>query len=119
MAEKETKTLVQVIDSQAWKIQEILPEGQNSDKDAARVIRLARLAIIRNPDLMDCTPISVVESIMQASQLGLEIASPIGGAHLVPFGNAEVIAQNDDPHGIFFQVEHQAANSGREFHHFA
>jgi recombination protein RecT len=82
----ESKTLVQVIDSQEWKIQEILPEGRNSDKDAKRVIRLARLAIVRNPKLMDCTPISVVESIMVASQLGLEINSPIGGAHLVPFG---------------------------------
>jgi recombination protein RecT len=86
MAKKETKSLVQVIDTQAHKIREILPEGQNSEKDAARVIRLARLAIVRNPKLMDCTPISVVESIMVASQLGLEINSPIGGAHLVPFG---------------------------------
>lgn len=80
------KSLVETIDSQEWKIQEILPEGRNSEKDAKRVIRLARLAIVRNPDLMNCTPISVVEAIMVASQLGLEIASPIGGAHLVPFG---------------------------------
>ena len=85
MAE-ESKSLVQVIDSQEWKIQEILPEGQNSEADAKRVVRLARLAIVRNPDLLKCTPISVVEAIMVASQLGLEIASPIGGAHLVPFG---------------------------------
>lgn len=83
---KESKSLVQVIDTQAHKIQEILPEGMNSDKDAARVVRLARLAIVRNPKLMECTPISVVEAIMAASQLGLEIASPIGGAHLVPYG---------------------------------
>lgn len=82
---KESKSLVEVIDTQAHKIQEILPEGMNSEKDAQRVIRLARLAIVRNPDLLECTPISVVEAIMVASQLGLEIASPIGGAHLVPF----------------------------------
>ncbi len=85
MAEKESKSLVQIIDTQEFKIQEILPEGMNSDKDAKRVVRLARLAIVRNPDLLKCTPISVVEAIMVASQLGLEIASPIGGAHLVPF----------------------------------
>ena len=79
------KSLVQIIDTQEFKIREILPEGMNSEKDAKRVVRLARLAIVRNPDLLKCTPISVVEAIMVASQLGLEIASPIGGAHLVPF----------------------------------
>lgn len=82
----ESKSLVETIDSQEWKIQEILPEGRNSEKDAKRVIRLARLAIVRNPKIMECSPISVVEAIMVASQLGLEIASPIGGAHLVPYG---------------------------------
>ncbi len=92
MAEKETKSLVQVIDTQEFKIQEILPEGMNSDKDAKRVVRLARLAIVRNPDLLKCSPLSVVEAIMSASQLGLEIASPIGGAHLVPFkGKCQMI----------------------------
>ena len=85
MAENEGKSLVQIIDTQGFKIREILPEGMNSEQDAKRVIRLARLAIVRNPDLLKCTPLSVVEAIMTASQLGLEIASPIGGAHLVPF----------------------------------
>ena len=76
------KDLPAIIATQEDKIQEILPPGM----DAKRVVRLARLAIVRNPKLLECDPISVVESIMQASQLGLEIASPIGGAHLVPFG---------------------------------
>ncbi len=92
MAEKQSKSLVQVIDTQAHKIRDILPEGMNSEKDAQRVIRLARLAIVRNPDLLKCSPISVVEAIMSASQLGLEIASPLGGAHLVPFkGKCQMI----------------------------
>lgn len=85
MADKEKPNLPAVIDSQAHKIRDILPEGMNSEADAQKVVRLARLAIVRNPDLLKCTPISVVEAIMVASQLGLEIASPIGGAHLVPF----------------------------------
>ncbi|MCK4969038.1 MAG: recombinase RecT, partial [Thermoplasmata archaeon] len=85
MGDAKSKSLVEVIDTQAHKIREILPEGMNSEADAQRVIRLARLAIVRNPDLLECSPLSVVEAIMTASQLGLEIASPIGGAHLVPF----------------------------------
>ena len=85
MGDAKSKSLVEVIDTQAHKIREILPEGMNSEADAQRVIRLARLAIVRNPDLLECSPLSVVEAIMTARQLGLEIASPIGGAHLVPF----------------------------------
>ena len=77
-----TRDLPAIISSQEEKIQEILPPGM----DAKRVVRLARLACVRNPKLLECDPISVVESIMVASQLGLEINSPIGGAHLVPFG---------------------------------
>lgn len=80
MAEK--KNLPEIIATQEAKIQEILPPGM----DAKRVVRLARLAIVRNPKLLECDPISVVESIMVASQLGLEINTPIGGAHLVPYG---------------------------------
>ena len=78
----ETRDLPAIIATQEAKIQEILPPGQ----DAKRVVRLARLAIVRNPKIMECDPISVVEAIMVASQLGLEINSPIGGAHLVPYG---------------------------------
>jgi recombination protein RecT len=55
--------------------------------DANRVVRLARLAVHRQPALQKCDPVSVIESIMMASQLGLEINSPTGGAHLVTFGD--------------------------------
>ena len=59
--------------------------GVPTGMDPTRVVRLARLAVHRNPALQSCDPVSVIESILMASQLGLEINSPVGGAHLVPF----------------------------------
>lgn len=78
MAKSNLPALIQQSET---RIAEVLPEGM----DPKRVVRLARLAVHRNPTLLQCDPVSVIEAILQASQLGLEIASPIGGAHLVPF----------------------------------
>ena len=67
------------------KLAELLPPGHDVD----RVIRLARLAVHRNPYLLKCDPVSVIEAIMHAGQLGLEIGRL---AHIVPFkGKAQMI----------------------------
>lgn len=70
-----------LIEKAEAKIAAVVPTGM----DPTRVVRLARLAVHRNPALQSCDPVSVIESILMASQLGLEINSPVGGAHLVPF----------------------------------
>lgn len=70
-----------LIEKAEAKIAAVVPSGM----DPTRVVRLARLAVHRNPALQQCDPVSVIESILMASQLGLEINSPVGGAHLVPF----------------------------------
>lgn len=79
---KKLPEVITRIDQSEVRIQELLPPGL----DAKRVVRLAKLAIHANPGLLKCKPVSVLEAVLQASQLGLEIGSPIGGAHLVPFG---------------------------------
>jgi recombination protein RecT len=55
--------------------------------DAGRLSRLALTELRKTPDLLLCTPVSVVASVMQAAQLGLEIGGPLGRAYLVPFNN--------------------------------
>lgn len=52
-----------------------------------RMLRLTMSALSRNPDLLECTPISVVGAVVQASQIGLEIDPVLGHAHLIPFRN--------------------------------
>ena len=41
----------------------------------------------RNPKLLDCTPISILNCCIIAGELGLEIGRPMGGMHVVPFKN--------------------------------
>lgn len=48
-----------------------------------RVFKLVNLAIVKTPDLVNCSPHSVVNAIMHASMLGLEIAPE--QSYLVPF----------------------------------
>lgn len=58
-----------------------LPRHLNPD----RMSRIALTAFRRNPKLAQCDPRSVIASVIQASQLGLEIDT-LGRAFLVPYG---------------------------------
>lgn len=53
------------------------------------MIRVAITAVQRTPELLECDPLSIVGSVMQASQLGLELDSTLGHAYLVPFWNSK------------------------------
>lgn len=54
-----------------------------------RMIRIAYSAISRNPALLKCDPISLVKSVIEASELGLEPSGILGHAYLVPFRNSK------------------------------
>lgn len=60
--------------------------------DVDRLTRLAITAIRKTPALAKCTPVSVIASVMQCAQLGLEPDSVLGRVYLVPFkGECTVI----------------------------
>lgn len=63
-------------------MERVLPRHLTVD----RMIGLAILATTQQPKLLECTPASVLQSVMQASQLGLEINGTLGHAYLVPYG---------------------------------
>lgn len=52
-----------------------------------RLTRLALTAMRRTPDLQLCTPVSLIASVMQCAQLGLEPDAMLGHIYLVPFKN--------------------------------
>ncbi len=52
---------------------------------AERMTRIALTALSSTPKLASCTPESFLGSIVQASQLGLEVNTPLGHAYLIPF----------------------------------
>jgi recombination protein RecT len=60
-----------------------LPENGTTD----RMIRLYRTAINKSPDLVKCAPRSVLASIIEAAQLGLEPNGVLGEGYLIPFWN--------------------------------
>lgn len=59
----------------------VLPPGM----DVQRFIRVSLMAISKNPDLMQCSRASLITSIVEAAEVGLEPTGGIGGAWLVPF----------------------------------
>jgi recombination protein RecT len=50
-----------------------------------RFKRVSLAAVAGNPDLLACTPASVIGAILEAARLGLEPTGPYGGGHLVPY----------------------------------
>lgn len=50
-----------------------------------RIARIALTAIRANYKLGQCTPASFLGSLLQASQLGLEVNTPLGQAYLIPY----------------------------------
>jgi len=54
-----------------------------------RMIRIAYTAVQRSPKLLECSPESVVKSVIEASELGLEPSGILGHAYLVPYWNAK------------------------------
>lgn len=52
-----------------------------------RIMRMIAVNVSRTPALQKCTGASILRSVMQAAELGLEPGSATGEAYLVPYGN--------------------------------
>jgi recombination protein RecT len=69
------------LDARSAALLELLPNAAA----ATRFKRVVIQALAKNPDLLACTPDSVVTSVFEAAAMGLEPTGAVGGAHLVPF----------------------------------
>lgn len=83
-----------------------------------RIMRIALTAFRRNPSLEECSPLSLLASVIQASQLGLEVGQN-GEAFLVPYGTEcqlipgykglmKLVRQSGFVHDIYAQEVRQA-----------
>lgn len=77
----EKSPAVMMLDARSSALLELLPD----EAAALRFRRVATQALVKNPDLLRCTPESVVSSIFEAAAMGLEPTGAAGGAHLVPY----------------------------------
>lgn len=64
-------------------LQEVVPKHVTPD----RLIKVLLSATSRNPKLLECTFMSITQSLMVAGELGLELGGILGEAYLVPFRN--------------------------------
>jgi recombination protein RecT len=74
----QVKTIRDLLEKSKTQIGMALPRHMNAD----RLLRIAMTSIQRNPKLLECTPMSLIGSVITGAQIGLE---PDGvRAHLVP-----------------------------------
>ena len=52
----------------------------------SRMVQIAIAAAVKNPAILRCNPETVMTSIMQAAELGLEPGGALGEGYLVPYG---------------------------------
>jgi recombination protein RecT len=64
-------------------IAKVIPKHLTAEK----LLKIALVAAGRNPLLLQCTPASVLQGVMQAAQLGLDVGGVTGSAYLVPYRN--------------------------------
>lgn len=50
-----------------------------------RVVKLAMVAANKNPAILKCTQMSVMQAVMQSSELGLDCSGTMGEAYIVPY----------------------------------
>jgi recombination protein RecT len=62
----------------------VLPKHLTADK----LLKIVLSATSRTPELLDCTPQSVLLAVMQAAALGLEPCTPLQLGYLIPYKNA-------------------------------
>jgi len=80
---KEESGIKQMLAANIKAIKTVLPKHMTPE----RMMRIAYTAISRSPGLARCTPISLLNAVIEASMLGLEVNSPLGQASMVPFWN--------------------------------
>jgi recombination protein RecT len=89
MSNQETG-IVKAVEASLWQreeaIRSILPNGM----DMKRFVKTAMIALSKNPDLQRCTQESIVRSIIEAAEAGLEPTGMLSRAWLVPYNNKGV-----------------------------
>lgn len=74
------KPVVAMLTKYKGQIEAVLPKHLTP----TRVLKMIVGSLNKNPKLLECTPMSVINAVLTASQLGLEIGP--GQAYLIPYG---------------------------------
>ena len=83
VAQTQMNTIKDLIERSKNAIASRLPKHLTPD----RIMKVALTAINKTPKLLECSRESLLMSIMQAAELGLEPGGALGEGYLVPYGN--------------------------------
>lgn len=72
---------------QSDSVQSAIARALPKHMTAERMIRVAMTALQKTPKLAECDQRSLVNALVQASELGLEPNTPLGEAYLIPYWN--------------------------------
>lgn len=86
LATSPLKTLSDALQKASGSLKMVAASKVTPDK----LIKIAIAAAQRTPLLLQCTPASIVRSVMQGAELGLTPGSALNSAYLVPFKNGGV-----------------------------
>jgi recombination protein RecT len=75
------KTIMDLFESRKASLAAVLPKHMTPE----RLLKVALGATARSPDLLACSPASLLLCLMQSAELGLEAGGLLGEAYLVPF----------------------------------
>jgi|TARA_B100000315_G_scaffold248754_1_gene278981 recombination protein RecT len=75
--------LYEMIRDRSETIAKILPDTN----DSSSFVQACMSAIMSNPKLQACQPMSIMKSVMESARYGLEPNSPLSHAALIPFGD--------------------------------
>jgi len=67
-------------------IKQMFAEGVAKAMTPQRVAKMALTVAMNNPALLRCSQESVIKSLIEAAQLGLDCSGTLGQAYLVPYG---------------------------------
>jgi recombinational DNA repair protein RecT len=70
---------LRALDAELQRRQDVIESSAASMIDPARLRGVMLSAFTRNPKLFECDPVTVVRSVVEAAQVGLEPTGAIGG----------------------------------------
>lgn len=108
MIRKNAIATVQQIEAMLPKFRMILPPHVEPERFA----RVCISAITQNPDLLKCTPKSILESCLVAASLGLEPNKQLGEGYFLPFWNSRIKANECQWQTGYKGFQKLARNSG-------
>lgn len=82
-ATAQLNTLRSMLERSKERLAEVVPKHLTPE----RLVRITVALAARTPDILECSPPSILNCVMQAGQLGLEPGGALGQFYLVPFWN--------------------------------